>query len=106
MNNTAIITLTTVTLLTVGISLNTVEAAPDGCLSKYVSEVGGAAGEIEETRVKRAKHKATKAWQEKVAKRHSKRYSNFENAYNAFFSCRLNAFGGTTCIVTALPCSD
>jgi hypothetical protein len=45
-------------------------------------------------------------WEETVAGRHAVRYSDFEKAYNPFFSCRLNAFGGTTCIVTALPCDD
>ena len=105
MKKTAINTLTIATLIIVGMTFNVVEAAPKNCQSKYVSEVGSASGEVEATRVKRAKNKAAEAWQEKVAKRHSSHYSDFKNAYNPFFSCRTNAFGGTTCIVTALPCN-
>ena len=106
MKNTVINTLTIATLIFLGMTFNTVEAAPKNCKSKYVSEVGSASGEVEIIREKKAKNKAAEAWQEKVAERHSSHYSDFKNAYNPFFSCRTNAFGGTTCIVTALPCNN
>lgn len=106
MNNRTIITVTLITLLTTNIMSSTAVAAPKNCTSKYVSAIGSASGEDAKLRVSRAKRKAASDWEETVAGRYPVRYSDFEKAYNPFFSCRLNAFGGTTCVVTALPCDD
>ena len=106
MKNRTIITVILATFLTTDMMLSTAIAAPKNCASKYVSAIGSSTGDVVKLRISRAKRRAASDWEETVAGRHSVRYSDFEKAYNPFFSCRLNAFGGTTCIVTALPCDD